>query len=54
MPARLLLVESAGSLTLVDRDAAKRHALHDGRAGEPQVWLADVRHSGGKVTGSSG
>ena len=53
-PRRLMLVESADSIQIVDRDAAAGVALEDGNAQRNGVWLANVRHSGFKLTGVSG
>ncbi len=54
MPPRLLLVECANVLMLVDRAAAKNVSLEDGNARRNGVVLADVKHSAMKVTGVSG
>jgi len=53
-PRRLLLVECGDSLLLVDRDAAHKVDLEDGKAGKAGIVLAEVRHSTFKVTGVSG
>lgn len=53
MPERLLIIEGGGALTLVDREAARDFPLHDGGAGDPQVFLADVFNGNGKVAGVS-
>lgn len=53
-PARLLLIECGDSISVVDRQAAKKVDLADGAAERNGVLLADVRHSCGKLTGVSG
>lgn len=57
MPNRLLLIESADSISVVDRAAAlgeRSPELHDGKADENGVALCNVRHSFGVLTGVSG
>jgi len=54
MPRRLWLIESGDILKLIDRQAARDVLLHDGGANDPRVFLADVEHSGMKVSGVSG
>lgn len=52
MPSRLLLVESADNLLLVDRDIARNVVLGDGGA-RRSAFLADVKNGFSKVTGVS-
>jgi hypothetical protein len=53
-PERLLLVECADSLLLVDRERARGVDISDGGAERAGVVLADVKHGTFKVTGVSG
>jgi len=54
MPPRLVLIECADSLMLVDRAAARESELADGAARRDGIVLADVRYGFGKVQGVSG
>ncbi len=54
MPNRLLLVECADSLMVVDKDAAKTTDMHDGGASRAGIVLRDVANSTFKCTSVSG
>src|SRR5882762_4240316 len=54
MPKRLLMVEIADSIEIVDRAAARGVELADGNAERSGIVLHHVRHSSGKLTGVSG
>lgn len=54
MPDRLLIMECADALSLIDRAAAKTLEIEDGKARQAGIVLADIKHGFLKVTGVSG
>lgn len=54
MPERLVIMECADSLSILDRAAARESEMADGAAERDGIVLADVRHGFGKVQGVSG
>jgi len=53
MPRRLLIVESADRIMIVDRDAARDVELCDGGADMAGVVLCALASGSGKITGTS-
>lgn len=54
MPERLLLVETADALLLVDRTAARGTAMQDGGAGRAGIVLATISEGTLKIASVSG
>jgi hypothetical protein len=53
MPRRLLLIESADTLEVVDAAAARSTELYDGRAGAAGIVLADIASGCMRITSTS-
>jgi len=54
MPRRLMLVECANGVMVVDRDAAVETEMHDGGADRDGIVLARIAEATMKVTSVSG
>ena len=54
MPKRLLLLESAGGLHVLDKEASRDIDLEDGKAKQAGVVLFDVSYALCKITSVSG